>query len=277
MASRRVLSLLAVVLAATALTGCAGGDTLSLDPVAKAAAVTTKTTSSRFTFSASMDVANAGSMSFQGYGLYDGKARSGWMTMHFALPPQLQAQLGSVDPSMEMLFDGSHGLVMYMRSSLFDRQVPSGKWVKMDVASLARKAGVNANTLLNANQADPSQALRLLRASTGARATGHEVVRGVDTTRYAFRIDYRRLLEQNKALERFADIAGTSSIPAEAWIDSRGRVRKLTVTMSLGARLGTPVTMTMTEELYDFGVEANITPPPDDMVVDYTALAGSPS
>ena len=38
-----------------------------------------------------------------------------------------------------MIFDGSHGLVMYMRSPLFDKIVPTGKWVKMDVAKLAKK------------------------------------------------------------------------------------------------------------------------------------------
>jgi len=59
------------------------------------------------------------------------------MNMHFSLPAAAQMQLGSADPSMEMIFDGNHGLVMYMRSPLFDRVVPTGKWVKMDVAKLA--------------------------------------------------------------------------------------------------------------------------------------------
>lgn len=277
MASRRILALLALALAVAALTGCAGADTLSLDPVAKAADATAKTTSSRFSFSASMEVPNAGSMSFQGYGLYNGKNKSGWMNMHFALPPQAQAQLGSLDPSMEMMFEGGHGLVMYMRSSLFDRQVPSGKWVKMDVAALAKKEGVDLNALMNANQADPSQALRMLMASSGARAAGHATVRGVRTTHYAFKIDLERLLKQSKGLERFGQMTGTASIPAEAWIDAQGRVRRLVVSMSLGAQLGAPMTMTMTEDLYDFGVEANITPPSDDMVVDYSELAGPSS
>ena len=200
----RVLSLLCLALCASALVGCAGGDALALDPVAQAADTTAKTTSSRFAFRASIDAGSVGSFSFNGNGVYDGKNKSGWMNMHFAMPSGFQLQIPTSDSSMEMIFDGSHGLVMYMRSPVFDRQVPSGKWVKMDVASLARKEGVDVNALLNANQADPSQALRLLTASSGARATGHSAVRGVDTTHYAFRIDYRRLLEQNKALvQRF--------------------------------------------------------------------------
>ena len=277
MSSRRILPLLVFALAATALTGCAGGDALSLDPVARAAEATAKTTSSRFAFSASMDVADAGSMSFQGYGLDNGKDKSGWMSMHFDLPPEAQAQFGAADPGMEMMFEGGHGLVMYMRSSLFDREVPSGKWVKMDVAALARKDGVDLNALMNANQADPSQTLRLLTASSGARATGQATVRGVRTTHYAFRIDLQRLLKENKGLERFGLMSGSSSIPAEAWIDAQGRVRRLVVSMSLDAGLGAPMTMTMTEDLYDFGVEANVTPPPADMVVDYSERAGPSS
>ena len=42
--------------------------------------------------------------------------------------------------------------------------------------------------------------------------------------------------------------------------------------MSIGAQLGTPMTMTMTEDLYDFGVNANIVPPPDSAVTDLSNL-----
>ena len=68
---------------------------------------------------------------------------------------------------------------------------------------------------------------------------------------------------------------GSVSAPAEAWIDAQGRVRRLVVKMSMGAQLATPMTMTMTEELYDFGVRTNITPPSDDLVVDLSSLTGS--
>jgi hypothetical protein len=33
--------------------------------------------------------------------------------------------------------------------------------------------------------------------------------------------------------------------------------------------------MTMTEDLYDFGVQTNITRPSDDLVVDLSSLSGS--
>ena len=271
----RVLALLCLVVCASALVGCAGGDTLALDPVAQAANTTVKTTSSRFEFRASVNAGSAGSFSFDGNGIFDGKNKSGWMNMHFAMPPAVQLQLGSADPSMEMIFDGSHGLVMYMRSPLFDKIVPTGKWVKMDLERLAKKEGVNLGAIMNANQADPSQALHMLMASSDARVTGSERIRGVQTTHYAFNIDLEKLAQDNKAFRQLKEATGSAFAPAEAWVDARGRVRRLAVTMSLGAQLGTPVTMTMTEDLYDFGVQTNITRPADDLVVDLSSLRGS--
>jgi len=275
MTARRLLSVLCLALCAIALTGCAAHDTLSLDPVASAAGKTADSTSSRFIFSASISAGTVGTLSFHGNGLYDGPGKSGWMNMHFTLPPAAQAQLGP-DPSMEMIFDGHHGLVMYMRSALFTT-VPAGTWVKMDLEKLAKQQGYDLGALMNANQADPSQALKMLMASNGARVTGTDRIRGIRTTRYAFQIDFDKLVHDNKALAQLKTVAGTSSIPAQAWIDAQGRIRRLNVQMSMGAQLGTPMTMTMTEDLYDFGVRANIVAPSDSVVTDISKLAGSGS
>jgi len=277
MTLRRVLSLLCLAASASALVGCAGGDALALDPVAKAASTTANTTSSRFDFQASISAGSVGSFSFHGNGIYDGKNKSGWMNMHFALPAAYQLQLPSSDPSMEMIFDGSHGLVMYMRSQLFDKVVPTGKWVKMDLGKMAKKEGVDLGAIMNANQADPSQSLRMLMASSGAHVTGAERIRGVETTHYSFNIDFKKLAHDNKQFKQLTEATGSLSAPAEAWIDAKGRVRRLTITMSLGAQLGTPMSMTMTEDLYDFGARADITPPSDDLVVDLSSLSGSTS
>ena len=271
----RVLSLLCLALCASVLAGCAGGDALALDPVAQAANTTAKTASSRFAFRASFAAGSVGSFSFNGNGVYDGKHNSGWMNMHFALPSAYQLQVPISDPSMEMIFDGSDGLVMYMRSPLFDKMVPTGKWVKLDVDKMAKKQGVDLGGLMNVNQADPSQSLRMLMASSNARVTGSERIRGVQTTHYAFNIDFDKLAHDNKAFKQLKEATGSISAPADAWIDAQGRVRRLAVKMSMGGQLATPMTMTMTEDLYDFGVRTNITPPSDDLVVDLSSLAGS--
>ena len=276
MSPGRVLSLLCLALCASALVGCAGGDALALDPVAQAANTTAKTTSSRFEFRASIDAGSVGSFAFNGNGVFDGKDKSGWMNMHFSLPPAYQLQVPTADPSMEMIFDGSHGLIMYMRSPLFDKVVPTGKWVKMDLAKMAGK-GQDLSAILNANQADPSQSLRMLMASSSAHVMGSERIRGVQTTHYAFSIDFKRLAQNSKQFKMLTDETGSVSAPAEAWIDAKGRVRRLTVAMVSGAKLGTPVTMTITEDLYDFGTPVNITAPSGDLVVDLSSLSGSNS
>jgi hypothetical protein len=272
MTSRRALSLLCLAACAATLVGCAGGDALALDPVARAASTTAHTTSSRFQFRASINAGAVGSMSFEGTGVYDGKGRTGWMNMRFALPPAFRQQVASADPSMEMVFDGSDGLVVYMRSPLFDKMLPADKWVKMDLEKLAKKQGVDLGALMSTNQVDPSQSLGILKAASGARVDGSERIRGVQTTRYAFDIDFKKLAQSSKAFGRFAVAAGSLKAPGKAWVDAQGRVRRLALTLSMGATLGAPMTMTMTEDLYDFGVKVDISPPSGDAVVDLSSL-----
>jgi hypothetical protein len=277
MTLRRALTLLSLALCASTLVGCGAADTLSLDPVARAADTTAKTQSSRFTFRASLDAGTLGSFSFHGDGVFDGKGKKGWMNMHFQMPPAAQAQLGTADPSMEMIFDGSHGLVMYMRSALFAKMVPTGKWVKMDMGKFAKKQGINLGGLMNANQADPSQSLRFLMASSGARPLGMDKIRGTWTTHYSFTIDFKKLVHDDKALQALQTMSGSTSTPAEAWVDKQGRVRRLALTMSMGAQFGSTLSMSISEDLYDFGAQANVTTPSDDMVVDFSSLPGSGS
>jgi hypothetical protein len=276
MTLRRVLFLLCIGVCATALVGC-GGDTFALDPVANAANKTAETESARVAFSASFNAGSMGTFSMDGKGIFDGRSKTGWMGMTLKVPPAAQAQVGA-NPRMEMIFDGSDGLVMYMRSSMFPG-LAADKWVKLDLEKLADEAGIDRDGLMNANQADPNQALRMLMGSSGARVTGTDTVRGVRTTRYSFRIDLERLADENeelrKTLKQVIDVAGVEPVPAQAWIDAQGRVRRFKLTMSMGAQLGTPMTMTMTEDLYDFGVKANIYPPPASQTVDFSALLGS--
>jgi hypothetical protein len=197
------------------------------------------------------------------------------MEMNFDLPPEAR-QLGG-NPSMEMIFDARDGLVMYMRSSMFPG-VPAESWVKMDMEKLADEQGFDLGALTGANQADPQQMLRMLAASSGARPSGSEFVRGARTTRYSFRVDLERLAEENEELresiEQVIRMTGTSSYPAQAWIDAQGRVRRLMIAMSLSSPSTGTITMEMTQELYDFGVRAEIQPPGEEQVIDMTALMG---
>lgn len=274
MTLRRVLSLLCFVLCAVAVAGC-GGDTFSFDPVASAATKTAASQSARVEFTATMNVDGAGGLAFSGSGVFDGRSRSGALNVRFQLPPAAQAQLGGVDPSMEMIMDGRAGLVMYMRSPLFARYA-GDKWIKVDMAKLAQKEGVDLQGLMNANQADPSQTLDMLRASTDAHPIGYDHVRGVFTTHYKLNVDLARLAKTHKELRKTLDtvrkLTGISSYPAEAWIDDAGRVRRLKIDMSLNTPVGGAFTMSMTEDLYAFGIKVDVRPPDASQVVDASAL-----
>jgi hypothetical protein len=271
---RRVLSLLCLAACAAGLAGC-GGDTLSFDPVASAATKTAKSESSRVAFTATMNIDGVGGMAFSGAGVFDGKTRSGALNMRFQLPADAQAQLGGVDPTMEMIMDGRSGLVVYMRSPLFTRAA-GDKWIKLDVSEAAKKEGVDLDAIMNSSQADPSQTLAMLTASTDAHPIGYDRVRGIFTTHYRFNVDLARLAKQHKELRKTFDtvrkLTGISSYPAEAWIDGAGRVRRLKIDMSYNTPVGGAFTMSMTEDLYAFGIKVDVQPPSSSQVLDLSAL-----
>jgi len=274
MIARRLFSLLCLALCATALVGC-GGDTLSFDPVANAASTTIASQSERVSFTATMNIDGVGGMAFSGAGIFDGRSRTGALNMRFTLPADVQAQLGVVDPTMQMIMDGRHGLVMYMRSQLF-RTLAADKWVKLDMEKLAEKQGIDLSSVMDANRADPSQTLQMLMASTDAHPIGFDRVRGVFTTHYTLNVDLGRLAKGSKELgktyEMLRKLTGVQSYPAEAWIDDQGRVRRLKIDMSFNGPTGGAFTMSMSEDLYAFGVKVNVQPPDASQVVDASAL-----
>ncbi len=276
MSLRRTLSLLCLAASATAFAGC-GGDTLSFDPVATAATKTAQSESSRVAFTATMDVDGVGGMAFSGAGVFDGRTRSGALNMRFQLPQGAQAQLGAVAPTMQMIMDGRHGFVVYMRSPLFAR-VAGDRWIKVDVGKAAKKEGIDLDAIMNSTQADPSRSLAMLSASTDAHPIGYDRVRGVFTTHYTFNVDLVRLAKEHKELRTTFDtvrkLTGISSYPAEAWIDNAGRVRRLKIDMSYNTPAGGAFTMSMTEDLYAFGIKVDIRPPAASQVLDVGKLSG---
>ena len=276
MTAGRVLSLLCLAVSATALVGC-GGDALSFDPVAQAASQTAKSESSRVAFSADMQIDGVGGMAMSGSGVFDGRARSGAMNMRFSLPAGLESTLGGADPSLEMIMDGRKGLVMYMRSPLF-RTMVGDKWLKLDMAKLTNKEGFDLNSLMNANQADPSQSLHMLMAASDPHVIGYDRVRGVFTTHYKLNVDLAKFAKENDAygdmVEQLKKLTGVTSYPAEAWIDDKDRVRRMKIDMSFNSPTGGAFTMSMTMELYAFGIKVNVPPPPASDVLDAASVLG---
>jgi hypothetical protein len=67
-------------------------------------------------------------------------------------------------------------------------------------------------------------------------------------------------------------VTGTTSYPAEAWVDDAGRVRRMKIDMSFNSPAGGAFTMSMTEDLFSFGTKVRVRPPAASQVVDASSL-----
>jgi hypothetical protein len=275
---RSHLALLAVLVPLAA--GCGAGlrDTLSLDPVASAATKTQRVTSARVAFTGSFAGPWADQrFSFDGSGILDGASGAGSMHFAFRFPPALSGTLGA-NASMDMIVQSKPHLVMYMRSPLFARSLPGAKaWLKMDLTKFAATKGVDLGSLQQLNQTDPMQDLHYLTGASASRELGYDQVRGVFTKHYALTIDLNRLAKGNRrlhaALDRLRGAMGTK-IPAEAWVDDQGLLRKLALNFTLANTPDGPFRMSLSEELYDFGAKVRVRTPPASQVTDATKLLG---
>jgi hypothetical protein len=269
---------LALLLAFVAV-GCGGsGNQASVDvntPSASAVAAirqagqqTQAADSARVSFTATFTGDTKGSMT--GEGVFS--KRRGHLTMDMS---GLQgAALGGGEA--EVVFDN---LVYYMKLPPGSgAQLPGGKeWFKLDLAKLGQKHGLNLEQLTQLNQSDPSQALDFLQgASDDFHEVGTETVRGRETTHYAGTIDLEKVAldapaDVQEQYRRLAELSGSKKVPMDVWIGDDGLVHKV----RFAQKLPGGSSMTMEEELYDFGTSADINVPSEDEVVDLTELLGN--
>jgi hypothetical protein len=106
------------------------------------------------------------------------------------------------------------------------------------------------------------------------RIEGHDILRGDETTRYGATVDLAQALKRaatalgQAQLRHVLAQLGTLKIPVTVWVDGLGRLRKVTIAFDLrtvAAHLGlkgsTDPKITVTMELYDFGVAVNVVAP----------------
>jgi len=246
------------------------------DPVASAATKTGTSTSMRIAFTGRVwGPWSDETFGFTGTGVADTAAGTGRMRLRFRFPAAAQAQLGG-SPTMDMIFRAKPHLEMYMHSPLLTKLAPGTKpWLKLDLTSLAARKGIDLNGLTQMNETDPSQNLKYLMGASKSRELGWDRVRGDALTKhYALTIDLRKLA-RNQAAFRTAmrRMPGfPRRIPAEAWVDEHGFLRKLSMRLSLAAAPDGPVRMTLTEEFFGFGVPVSVKTPPARLVTDAASL-----
>lgn len=271
---RRVLIAVQLVALAVGLTAC-GGDALSLDPVASAATKTAASGSSRVAFTIAVKVAGE-SIDMTGSGAFDYRDPRGSVTYRMQIP-----ELGDISMDMRML-----GTKMYMRmpEELAGKGLPDGKeWLGLDLRKSLGQAGLGS--LDFAQQQDPAQMLRFLRAaSAGVKEAGTATVRGVETTRYVGRMDFRKALdvgldglgisaaEREKArrgMKLMLDQIGSENIPFEVFVDADGLLRRMTMDITTEVE-AQRLAMAMQMDYFDFGVDVDVQAPPAQSVFDIT-------
>ena len=272
---RRTLALLALTLAALPL-ACGGDDLSPKAAVAEAATKTADAGSARVSFNGEMTGVPGGPFEIRGEGEFEGQR--GRVT--FDMSDFAAASGGAFGSEMEMIMDG---LVIYMKfPSELAAQLPGGKpWLKMDLKEAGKELGIDFEDLMQFQQADPTQSLRyLLGASDDFEEVGSEEVRGVATTHYRGTVDLRKVAELapeevRTTYERVIALAGVTELPFEVWVDEEGLARRMKYEQPLPSGSGgQKSTMALTMEMYDFGVQVDVEPPPSDQVIDMQKLLG---
>ena len=163
-------------------------------------------------------------------------------------------------------------------------------WVSVDAPTLARLTQLALGDAAAQITGAPLDALAYLRGVSGDVAfVGPDTTRGEPTTRYRAAVDPARASAQlPAALRGHAPTSGAApaSLPADVWIDGQGRLRKLVITADESASAATgkgpsapaaapPGPMTITLELWDFGIPVEVSAPPADQVSDVSGLLGT--
>jgi hypothetical protein len=278
----------ALVAGAVAMSGC--GASATLDPIARAAEVSTQQTgvTIAMTMQFSSPQLPGGTYAITANGSFDERAHTGQMTMDLSGVPGLSSLAGPGEGKVQMVMLYPD---IYMHMPFLAGKLPEGKtWMKLDITKAAAAAGVSSSSLSSLGQNDPTQFLEYLRGSAGGVVSlGKETVEGVPTTHYHGELELSRILanmpssEQaaaKSALEKLgsggASVGGGGSggIPVEVWIDAQGRVRRIEMSFG-GAGTAAGISANITVAFKSYGPVPPVTPPPAGEVFDATSAAAA--
>ncbi|MDQ3985273.1 MAG: hypothetical protein M3280_02090 [Actinomycetota bacterium] len=194
--------------------------------------------------------AGGGLMAGVGRGEFDFKSKTGTMFMKMTGPPGLPAMSQRIEAIMKFPD-------VYMKSSLFSKLLPEGaRWITFDLQQMGEKMGIDMRGLM---QLDASSNLVYLEGVRDVERVGVDRVRGVSTVQYSAFIDFKSLAETvpedlRPSIERLMDLMASDRIPVEAWIDSKGVLRRERTEMQMYMPgLPESTTMSMDTIYYDFG------------------------
>ncbi len=277
----------ALAVGGVAVSGCGASETL--DPIARAAEVTSQQEGARISLTAQLSSAAipGGGYKITASGYFDNRDRSGQMNMDLSGIPGASALPGGGAGTVQMIFQYP---VIYMNIPFLAGELPEGKtWMKLDL-SKAASAGVELPQLSSLDQDDPTQFLEYLRASSGGVSTvGSEALDGVPTTHYRATLQLSSILDRvpssqqaaaKAALEKLGDAGG---IPVNVWVDAQGRVRRMQLSIAASAPAGTAGGVagttvgdgTITIDFTSYGSVPPVVPPPSSQVFDASSMVAA--
>ena len=187
--------------------------------------------------------------------------------------------------------------VVALPDAIYMKGIPGqdgGTYLKIDLEQMPGMQGGGLSAF--GSVTDPAAMFDTLVGAEGVTEVGPAEVRGEQTTQYrgsiaiadvtaAIPADRRDEVEKQLAMLREA---GIDTIPFDAYVDEEGRLRRMTqeVTLDLSklagagagadipSGIGSEMTVTTRVDLFDFGVDVDVTAPPADQVTDGNGLLG---
>ncbi|HEV8205991.1 MAG TPA: hypothetical protein VGR04_04770, partial [Acidimicrobiia bacterium] len=168
------------------------------------------------------------------------------------------------------------GGVLYLSLDALEGGDPSStpdlagkKWLKLDPQVFGGGGEIG--------QSDPNGSLDALKGAKGdVKRVGSEKVRGTSTTRYRVDIDAEQAVnsapdEQRDEVRNSIAALGSRTIPADVWVDGKGRLRKVRLRVAASA---SKTKGSVAFEFFDLGARVNVEAPPASEVVDFQELLG---
>jgi hypothetical protein len=149
-------------------------------------------------------------------------------------------------------------------------EIEGKKWLRLDPAVFGGEGQIG--------QTDPNGGLDALRGVTGAvENRGTEDVRGTRTTHYRVKIDPAQAVtnapeELREAVRGAVRPLGSETIPADVWLDDRGRLRRVRLRVGSGS-LASPKG-SVAFEYYGLGAKVSVVAPPAGEVIDFSEVLG---
>ncbi|HEX5567606.1 MAG TPA: hypothetical protein VFY14_11885 [Streptomyces sp.] len=274
----------AVVLTTVTATGCSGRDAAAAGRsaaearavVREAAEVLVRSGTSRARTAVEM---NSGGtrVTIRGAGVFDYGERVG--RLRLVLPDEATGE-GARRPIVELVTPGA----LYMRNR--GAGVPDGTWVRVDTTTLPD------GNLVTGGATDPISAAELLRGARSVSFRGEERLYGETVRHYRGTADLTvaaRLAEPRWRGQLTAAAEGLihRAVPFEAYVDERGRLRKVRYRFAFPhpgggapaggrggeATVGPTVSVVSTTVLHDFGVPVRVgLPGPGDIYTGRVAV-----